>query len=47
VEFLRQYAASVRAAGGDGRVMANWFIMATKGKPRRWLYGLPPRSISS
>jgi hypothetical protein len=47
VEFLQQYAASVRAAGGDGRVMANWFVMATKGKPRRWLYGLPPRSISS
>jgi hypothetical protein len=47
VEFLRQYAASVRAAGGDGRVMANWFMMAIKGKPRRWLYGLPPRSISS
>jgi hypothetical protein len=47
VEFLQQYAASVRAAGGDGRVMANWFMMATKGEPRRWLYGLPPRSISS
>jgi hypothetical protein len=47
VEFLQQYAASVRAAGGDGHVMANWFMMATKGKPRRWLCGLPPRSISS
>ena len=47
VEFLQQYAASVRAAGGDGRVMANWFMMATKGEPRRWLCGLPPRSITS
>jgi hypothetical protein len=27
--------------------MANWFMMAIKGKPRRWLCGLPPRSISS
>jgi hypothetical protein len=47
VEFLQQYAADVRAAGGDGRVMANWFLMATKGEPRWWLSGLPPRSISS
>jgi hypothetical protein len=47
VEFLQQYAASVQAAGGDGRVMANWFMMATKGEPRRWLCGLSPRSISS
>jgi hypothetical protein len=47
VEFLQRYAADIRAAGGDGRVMANWFPMATKGEPRRWLSGLPPRSISS
>jgi hypothetical protein len=47
VEFLQQYATSIRAAGGDGRVMANWFMMATKGEPRRWLCRLPPRSISS
>jgi hypothetical protein len=39
--------ADVRAAGGDGRIMANWFPMGTKGEPRRWLCGLPPRSISS
>jgi hypothetical protein len=47
VEFLQQYAAGIRSAGGYGRVMASWFMMATKGEPRRWLYGLPPRSISS
>jgi hypothetical protein len=47
VEFLQHYAAAVRSAGGDGHVMAGWFLMATKGEPRRWLYGLPPRSISS
>jgi hypothetical protein len=47
VGFLQHYATDVRAAGGDGRIMANWFPMATKGEPRRWLCGLPPRSISS
>jgi hypothetical protein len=47
VEFLQQYAAGIRSAGGDGRVMASWFMMATKGEPRRWLRRLPPRSISS
>jgi hypothetical protein len=47
VEFLQQYAAGIRSAGGDGRVMASWFMMATKGEPRRWLCRLPPRSISS
>jgi hypothetical protein len=47
VEFLQQYAAGIWSAGGNGRVMASWFMMATKGEPRRWLYRLPPRSISS
>jgi hypothetical protein len=47
VEFLQCYAADVRVAGGDGHVMANWFSMATKGEPRWWLCGLPPKSISS
>jgi hypothetical protein len=47
VEFLQHYTAAIWSAGGDGRVMAGWFMMATKGEPRRWLYGLPPRSISS
>jgi hypothetical protein len=47
VEFLQRYTADVQAAGGDGRVMANWFPMATKGEPRRWLCGLPPESILS
>jgi hypothetical protein len=47
MEFLQQYMAGIRSAGGDGRVMASWFVMATKGEPRRWLWRLPPRSISS
>jgi hypothetical protein len=44
---MQRYAIDVRAAGGDGRVMANWFPMATKDEPRRWILGLPPGSISS
>jgi hypothetical protein len=47
VKFLHRYAIAIRATGGDGRVMANWFPMATKGEPRRWLWELPPESISS
>jgi hypothetical protein len=47
VEFLQHYAAAIQPAGGDERVMAGWFMMAIKGEPRRWLYRLPPRSISS
>jgi hypothetical protein len=33
IEFLRQYAVAIRVAGGDGRVMANWFPIATKDEP--------------
>jgi hypothetical protein len=29
VEFLQCYAITIRVIGGDGRVMANWFPMAT------------------
>jgi hypothetical protein len=47
VEFLQRYAIAIRATGGDGLVMANWFSMATKGELRRWLWELPPGSILS
>jgi hypothetical protein len=47
IEFLWQYTVAIQAAGGDGRVMANWFPMATKDEPRWWIWGLPPGSISS
>jgi hypothetical protein len=47
IEFLQCYTIDVWMAGGDGRVMANWFPMATKDKPRRWILGLLPGSISS
>jgi hypothetical protein len=52
VEFLQQYAVAIRAARGDGRVRANWFPMATKDEPRRWILGFRrdpscPREISA
>jgi hypothetical protein len=47
VEFLRQYVVAIRAAGGDGRVMANWFSMATKDEPQRWILGFLSGSILS
>jgi hypothetical protein len=47
VEFLQHYAIAIRVTGGDGRIMANWFSMATKGQPRQWLWELPPGSILS
>jgi hypothetical protein len=47
IEFLWQYTVAICAAGGDGRVTANWFPMATKDEPRRWMLGLSPGSISS
>jgi hypothetical protein len=47
VRFLQLYAIAIRATRGDGRVMANWFLMATKGEAREWLLGLPPGAITS
>jgi hypothetical protein len=47
IEFLQRYAITIRATRGDGRIVANWFPMATKGVPRRWLWELPLESISS
>jgi hypothetical protein len=47
VEFLQQYAIAIRVAGGDGRVMAHWFPVATKEEPRWWLLELPLGSILS
>ena len=37
----------IEAAGGDSRVMANWFPMALKDAARTWLMNLPEESISS
>jgi len=47
VEFLQLYTVGVEAAGGDDKVMANWFPMALKDAARSWLMNLPEASISS
>nr|AAT81661.1 putative retrotransposon protein [Oryza sativa Japonica Group]ABF97633.1 retrotransposon protein, putative, unclassified [Oryza sativa Japonica Group] len=46
-EFLQIYTTGIEAAGGDDRVMANFFPMALKGQARGWLMNLPPASVYS
>nr|CAH67804.1 OSIGBa0132E09-OSIGBa0108L24.18 [Oryza sativa] len=46
-EFLQVYTTGIEAAGGDDRVMANFFPMAMKGQARGWLMNLPPASVHS
>nr|AAU10764.1 putative polyprotein [Oryza sativa Japonica Group] len=46
-EFLQIYTTRIEAAGGDDRVMANFFPMALKGQARGWLMNLPPASVHS
>nr|CAE01792.1 OSJNBa0039K24.11 [Oryza sativa Japonica Group] len=46
-EFLQVYTTGIEAAGGDDRVMANFFPMALKGQARGWLMNLPPVSVHS
>nr|CAD41709.2 OSJNBa0010D21.11 [Oryza sativa Japonica Group] len=46
-EFLQVYTIGIEAAGGDDRVMANFFPMALKGQARGWLMNLPPASVHS
>nr|CAE02097.1 OSJNBa0020I02.4 [Oryza sativa Japonica Group] len=46
-EFLQIYTTGIEAAGGDDRVMANFFPMALKGQARGWLMNLPPASVHS
>ena len=45
--FLLAYEEAVLKAGGDDRVMANWFPMALTGVPRMWLLHLPAASMAS
>ena len=45
--FLLAYKEDVLKAGGDDRVMANWFPMALTGVPRMWLLHLPTASVAS
>nr|AAU44223.1 putative polyprotein [Oryza sativa Japonica Group] len=46
-EFLQVYTTGIEAAGGDDRVMVNFFPMALKGQARGWLMNLPPASVHS
>ena len=45
--FLLAYEEAVFKAGGDDRVMANWFPMALISVPRMWLLHLPTTSVAS
>ena len=45
--FLLAYEEAVLEAGGDDRVMANWFPMALTDVPRMWLLHLPTASVAS
>ena len=46
-EFLNIYTTAVLAAGGNEKVLANWFPLALKPHIRSWLMNLPESSISS
>ena len=41
VEFLQLYTTSIQAAGGDDKLMANWFSHALKDSALSWLCNLP------
>jgi hypothetical protein len=45
--FLLAYEEAVLNAGGDDKVMANWFPMALTGAPRAWLLNLPGSTVAS
>ena len=45
--FLLVYEEDVLEAGGDDKVMANWFPMALIGTPRAWLLNLPGSTVAS
>jgi hypothetical protein len=44
-EFIQIYQTVIEAAGGDGRVKANYLPMALAGAARSWLINLPEGSI--
>ena len=47
LEFLQLYTLAIQAAGGDDRVMANWFPMALKDSASSWLTNLLAESINT
>lgn len=46
-DFLQIYYTTVQAAGGDERVMTNWFPLVLKSEARAWLTNLATGSIKS
>ena len=47
LEFLQLYTLAIQAAGGDDKVMINWFSMALKDSASSWLTNLPAESINT
>ena len=45
--FLLAYEEAVLEAGGNDKIMANWFPMALAGEPRAWLLNLPGSKVAS
>src|SRR4051812_48805370 len=45
--FLLAYEEAVLKAGGDDKVMANWFPMALTSAPHAWLLTLSGSSVAS
>ena len=45
--FLLAYEEAVLEAGGDDKIMANWFPMALAGEPRGWPFNLPGSTVAS
>ena len=41
------YEEAVLEAGGNDKIMANWFPMALAGQPRAWLLAFPGSSVTS
>ena len=45
--FLYAYEEAIWVAGGDDKVMANWFPMALTGVPRAWLLSMLESYVAS
>jgi hypothetical protein len=46
IEFLQIYSTSILTVGGDGAIMANYFLMVLTGMDRSWLMNLPEGSLT-
>ena len=45
--FLLVYEEALLKAGGDNKVIGNWFPMVLTGVPHAWLLNLPTSSVAS